>query len=450
MEEEFLDKAGAYKLEALTITSEGETYDISNFFIEMHIYEDIYSPALTGTLMVADAINLIVSLPIKGDEILTIKTRTPTLPDTPENIISQEYRIFAITDRSPNGDGSQFYIINFTSLENFNDNVKTISQTFTGTTDDVALQLFEDFIKIKKDIFINDTPHKSKITYTSNFWTPFKNMRFITKRVRGKELKGSDYLFYESNKLFYFTSIEAIIKRQLDNGLFDEYVFERDSQNIPRRESGFDFVGNIFPNEVTRIEKMVFKDNTNMIDSQITGTFASSIYGYDLSTKKFVRRNIDWVEECKPFVRTDSGVPMPSETPRNPLSAVNFVMYNSTLYNSPTIGKYGITDNENLPSQLEAEFYSDRHLYRQSYLNLSTQNVFEIVIPGRTDIQVGALISILYPNTAIPDEETKNVDTLFDPQLTGAYLITAIHHKFDADRHIMTAEVIRNGFKYDL
>lgn len=450
---EILNHAGEYNIESLYLHTSAGLIDLKEFFTELHIFEDIYSASLTGNLILADAINLISTIPMRGDEALTIKLRTPTLPDSPNNIISKTFQVYSIKDRVANNEGSQFYNICFTSMENFADNLNTISKTFRGTTDEVVSEIFETYIKNDRilgensetnytELYVYDAPHKSKITYTSNYWTPFKNLSFISKRVRGATLDGSDYLFFETNKAFHFASVESLIALQIKNGLFEEYVLERDSQSIPRRKSGFDFIGNQMPVNNTRIENIKIKKGVDFLDGQVSGMLANSIYGYDLSTKKFVQANFDYVEQGKGFVRTDTGLPFPTDSFRNPKSYVDFVMYNSSLYND-----YGKTDNDNLPNGFLAEQYSDRHLFRKSYLNNLNNHVLEMTVPGRTDIQAGNLISVLYPNTAIPDEETRDLDTVFDPVMTGAYLITAIHHKFDSERHIMTTEIVKNGYR---
>jgi len=453
--DEKLIKAGDYELESLVIHTIGNNgvVDLTNFFIELHLFEDIFSPSLTGKIVIADALNLIVSLPIIGDEAITLKMRTPTLSDDTYNVIEKTFNLYAIKDRISNNDGSQFYTLCFTSIEDYLDTSQPISKTFRGTTDEVAAQVFEDHIKTERvlgkpdftPLLLTDTPHRSKIVYTSNYWTPFKNMRFISKRVRGKSLNGSDYLFFESNKNFYFSSIESLIQTQLTKGLFDEYVLERDSQSIPRRKTGFDFYGNLLPDAMTRIEDMKYKKSIDMLDSQQVGLLSSSIYGYDLATKKFVQRDLDYVNEVKNFYRTDIGNPFPSETPRNPRNKVSFIMYNSSVFPD-----YGLTDNENLPQGHPAEYYSDRFLFRQSYLNGLNQYTFEMTVPGRTDIEVGCAISVLYPASGAKDTETKDIDTIFDPSLSGVFFVTAIHHKFNIDRHVMTLELIKNGLGSDL
>jgi hypothetical protein len=34
--------------------------------------------------------------------------------------------------------------------------------------------------------------------------------------------------------------------------------------------------------------------------------------------------------------------------------------------------------------------------------------------------------------------------------LSGVYVLSALHHKFDASRHTILAEVIRNGLEFSL
>lgn len=452
---EILLKAGDYELEALLIHTVGpnEIVDLRNFMLELHLYEDIFSASLSGNIVIADAVNLVSSLPIFGDEAITLKIRTPTLEDTPTNIIEKSFNLYSIEDRTSNTEGSQFYKLCFTSIENYVDAANPISKTFRGQTDDVAAKIFEDHIQTERVIgnskrsvmVLSDTPHRSTITYTSNFWSPFKNLRFVSKRVRGGSLDGSDYLFYESNKRFYFASIESIIESQVNSSIFEEYVLERDSQNIPRRKTGLQYYGNVMPNEVTRIEDLKQIKNIDILDSQRKGLLSSSVFGYDLSTKKFVQKNLDFVDQSKNFYRTSVGNQFSQTIPRNPRTRVNFLMYNSSLYND-----YGITDNENLPSGHPSEQYTDRFLFRKSYLNSISQNVFEMVVPGRTDIEVGCLISVLYPTSGIHDSRTKELDTIFDPYLSGLFLVTAIHHKFNNDRHVMTLEIVKNGLNYDM
>ena len=75
-------KAGDCRIETLEIVSlQGTAYDLTNFIVELNLYEDLYSPFMFGDLLIADAVNLISRLPIIGTEILTVKLRSPIYED---------------------------------------------------------------------------------------------------------------------------------------------------------------------------------------------------------------------------------------------------------------------------------------------------------------------------------------------------------------------------------
>lgn len=450
--DELLNSAGDYKLEELTITTtSGELLDISNFLLELHLYEDVFSPCMTGKIVLADAINLISSVPLLGNETITLKVRTPSLEDTYQNVIEKSFQIYSIDDRTMASDSSQYYTLSFISKEGYYDSVVPIAKAFRGTTDEIVNNIYEQYIQAPRRednefttaLIINDTPHSSRVTYTSNHWTPFKNMNFISRRCRGASLAGADYLFFESNKYFYFTSLESLINDQLASGIFEEYVIELDGLNLPRRDARFEYYGNQLKPEMTKIETIKMVKTLNVLEGQTNGYFSNSILGYDLTTKKMSENTFNFIEENSSFIKTDTGTPIPANVAESAYGNTEFVMFNTCVHND-----YGKTDTDNLPEGHPAQFYSDRHMFRKSYLNSLDQFKFEIVIPGRSDIEVGNVISVLHPNPSVVD--SSDIDTIIDPVLSGAYLITAIHHKFDSVRHVISAEIVKNGLTASL
>ena len=317
---ESLVHAGDYKLEELTITSAttGITTDITEFMLEINLYEDLFSFCMSGNLIVADAANLISNLPILGNEYITVKMRTPTLEDSPENVISKRFQIYAIYDRILNDDRSQFYNISFMSIEGYEEQTTAISKSYSGTTEEVAKQIYEDFLEFDRPLVIMDTPHTSRVKYTSNFWSPFKNMNYIAKRAKGNKLIGSDYLFFETNKAFYFSSIEALIHTQRANGIFDEYALERNGAKMPRRITDLPYTGNRLPDDVTSIENLKMLTTINVMDGNNLGAFASTVDGYDFYTKKVVNTEFDFVQDMNKFTKTGPKNILPSNLKRNP------------------------------------------------------------------------------------------------------------------------------------
>ena len=72
-----IEFAGDYNNEHIFLhTHYGEVIDIKNMVDELNIYESIYKNALTGSVVMTDAQNLISKLQIQGMERLSFKIAT--------------------------------------------------------------------------------------------------------------------------------------------------------------------------------------------------------------------------------------------------------------------------------------------------------------------------------------------------------------------------------------
>lgn len=442
MEDEVLQFAGDINVEEVYITSaeNPDSYDLTNFMVEFNLFEDIFSPTMHGSIVISDTANLITELPMIGTELLTVKFRTPTLEDKRENIIEKTFQIFSIVDKSLNNDRSQLYTLEFVSKEAYLDNAISLSKTFSGNTADIAQEIF-DYIRTPRrqnrpltettGLVIMDTPHASQIKYTSNYWSPIKNIGFIGRRVKGAVVGEGDFILFEGNKNFYFTGLEALIASQ--NTVFDEYVYELQPDTLPRTLE--EKYGNNFPSSMTRIEEMTVPKVLDILDGQDSGYFGSVLRGYDMFTKQMTETVFDARNEISKFVKTQPGLAIPGDIIIDPNTQTQYINYNSALYPD-----YGLTSDE----------HANKVLFRKAYLNSFNQFKFQITIPGRTDIEVGNLINILYPSPKTKLGDETEIDDIFDPLLSGRYLISAINHRITSERHVIIAEVIKNGLSKDL
>jgi len=454
VDNEILTGAGQITFDdILLVNSDSNVLDLKTFMVEFILYEDIFANCLTAKMLISDGIDLVSNFPIRGNELVVIKFRTPTYVDAPANIIEKQFRVYSVTDRFNNNDTQSYYTLQLISVEGYSDLQITVNGSLKGNTDEVAASVYQDYISLdrrfddpgrKTPLYISDSPHSSKIKYTSNFWSPFKNMNFISKRVRGGKLQGSDYLFFESNKGFYFSSVEALIEKGQKFGMLDEYVYEPVEETFPRRADGLKYTGNVLPPAFTKIDSFQMPKTVDIIEGTMTGYFANAIRGYDLTTKKLTESTFDFVDQAKAFVRTSEGIPIPDDVRGNPMMHTEFVVFNTNLYTD-----YGTTDNSELPNGHPAEFYTDRIQYRKSYLSGLDHFKFTINIPGRTDIEVGQLINLKYLS---PRSKTTEDDegTVLDPYLSGPYIITALKHTIKYDKHSITAEIVKNGLNLDL
>ena len=77
-----IEFAGDYKLDHVFLHNhKGEIVDVKQVMVELNIYESIYSNALTGSIVIADAQNLIGKLEINGTERIAFKLSTPGMSE---------------------------------------------------------------------------------------------------------------------------------------------------------------------------------------------------------------------------------------------------------------------------------------------------------------------------------------------------------------------------------
>jgi hypothetical protein len=61
------------------ITSKGVAQDISAQVITIQLYEDLFSPFITGSLIIKESLDLVNVLPFAGEEQVELEISTPSL-----------------------------------------------------------------------------------------------------------------------------------------------------------------------------------------------------------------------------------------------------------------------------------------------------------------------------------------------------------------------------------
>ena len=150
--------AGDFNLAAVVIQNHrGEGVDpgtggenILPQMVELNIYESITKKAITGTVVIADATNLIANLPIQGTERILFKLSTPGAQDDIETSVDASeltghpFYVYKITNRQLDSAGVLTYTLHFGSRE-FMRNLRTkVSKAYSGTIDRMVAQIFSD------------------------------------------------------------------------------------------------------------------------------------------------------------------------------------------------------------------------------------------------------------------------------------------------------------------
>lgn len=431
------------------ITSTGEKIDLTNFYMEITLSESIYSPCMFGNVVIADAAN-ILGKAFFGDEKLVLRAKSPYLEDNQINVIEKTFDVYSITNRKLENDRQQFFSIDFMSPEATNDSITKVNKKFKGSTDAIASEIYNEYLSEGVPLKLLDAPHSTNnFEFISTYWSPFKCLNYLAKNSIGSEYLMPNVMFFESNKFFYFTSLTSLVQEQKKaKVLYDEYsylnnldeIFEGKEEN--RRGGGYTYTSPFFSNTQITVSTIDYPVYDDQLNNRQSGYYGSTTFSYDYSNKDMYDIRFDYTgnseaknilpENFYTFKHITNNPPFPRELVKsNPLSVIRFKAGASGLFSE--------NDAFNI-EQVTATCYRTTALAEMKAI------VYEITVPGKTDVEVGKLIRFNYPSVG---EKLTNpsFDELLDPKVSGIYIITGIRHSITHRGHTMMLEIVRDSIE---
>jgi len=420
-----LQTPGEVSIEELQLVSPtGKSIFLLDYLVELNLYESIFSNVMTGEIILSDSANLIKYFPIIGEEYLSVKLKTPGFNNEKNVIIEKVFRVFSVEDRILARDqNTQIYKLKLISPEAIIDSYSTIYSPFKGNIVEIVQKLFNNNLKTNKDLTVFSGA-ENNVKFVSNGWSPFKCINWLSKKTIPSNGKACNFLLWESNKSFYFGSLETIFRAGISIG---EYRYSA---------TGVAKGTNDIQEKMTLISDLSIKNGLDYVVGLDSGYFASKLISLNLYYKKQEVTEYDHVEQYNNYKHT---------TLNNPTSlfSKNFISRNVNSH-VRVYPKYpnlhnGIKNNYN---ERMGEIYGNRLSNIKELDNLK----LNIIIHGRTDIEAGQIITIKFPDMEPSSEGDISRDKV-DSKYSGRYLITAINHKINLLNHSMSMEVIKDSFE---
>jgi len=401
------------------ITAKGFYQDVGAQVINVQFYEDLFAPFITGSLILKDSLDLVNLFPFIGEEYLELEISTPTLD---KNNIKGKYYIYKMTNREMSGDKSVVYQLHFISVEAVVDLNKKTSRVFG----DKISKMIEPFIKDKtfglesdKKVFIEDTLNNTK--YISNYWTPIENIMYLADTAINTN-RSPSYVFFENRDGFYFISLE----RLYTNAVFQDFVYDKYTRDD--RPGG----GSIRNPEkdYKRILEISIPTAFDYMDRIRSGMLASRQVSYDVTKKTYTAKNYNMFQRFEQQKHLNK---YPINSDRSVFRAASrIITYPKNFGNFNGFG-----DVTNAKSNQE----------RLSLLKLAEANKINITVPGRCDYTVGQKIKLDLKR--IEPLSKKDGDTT-DKMFSGNYIIAAINHYVDREKHECYMEIIKESSMMDM
>jgi len=267
----------------------------SNFTIQQSIFE----PYMTLTIQINES-KLIFeqfgSKGLQGEEFVKIKFNTPTM-----HIIEDLFYVtgYSPIKKSPH-DLSTSLVLKCVSKEKLINDAVTVNQSFTGTTSEVASNIYKNYLlgnaKFKhlkaakewkeKPIIVDESIGTQKFIIPG--LSPFSSLHFLALRsFGGSNFPGSFYSFYEAVDGFYFKNIE----NWAEDEERDAYTFDSDINDLPHHHRDF------FKN-IKNMSPLSMKNTMTGIQN---GEFASKVTTIDFNKKSFTLTEFNMMDQRKEF-----------------------------------------------------------------------------------------------------------------------------------------------------
>lgn len=423
MTDEAIKFPGQVIVDEISITtSNGFVQNITNQVAGVQIFEDMFSPFITGNLVILDALDIKGLFPFVGEEFVTLKIRTPSFTGS-NRVINSKFYIYKHTDEAQVNNATKAYRLHFISIEAIVDLNKKMSIGFEGAPSSIVESILTKPFGLQTDKNINVEPTPNGIKFVSNFWNPIKAIKYVCERSINAAGSPS-YLFFENRNGLNFISLDTLYKAPVMHSFFSDNLkraFREDGSNWSNVEEQY--------KNILQINIPEGFDYMNMISS---GAFASKQISFDTVSKKYNVRNYDMISA------------FPKEYHMNPYSIAS----DSSIRRASSMIEYvpKMFGNFNNFGDVSSSKYS---LQRNSIIKRLDNNRLEVTVYGRTDYTVGQKVNVtLYKDQ--PIYSTESNDDILDRLNSGNYIITAINHIISRANHECVMELCKDSMILDL
>jgi hypothetical protein len=340
-----------------------------------------------------------------------------------EGSIVGDFYVFKLNNREIVGDRAVIYEVHFITQEAVIDMNKRISKKFEGTPSEIAQTILTDKdvgLQLTKTVNIEEA--SNKIKYISNFWSPVRNMTYLCDHAYNKK-ESPSYLFFENRAGYNFITLDALY----DNSDYIEY-FTYDKYLRDKTNSGDD-ARNIVE-DYKRISRLAVPTAFDYMERIDGGMLGSKQYSFDLTSK-----NVD-IKEYDMF----------KDWENNNHANIYPVASNKSIfrYNAKIVNRYRHWGNFNDGKDSSNSNFLQK---RMSIMKMVDSAKIEITVPGRTQYTVGQKVLVEVDKMEpIKKDDTDTLDSI----LSGAYIIGAVNHYIDRERHECVMELFKDSILKDI
>jgi hypothetical protein len=410
---ENLGFAGDVRVNQITlISANGGVQDITLQVMQIEIFEDIFAPFLTGSLIVKDSQEIAHLLPLIGEEYISIHIHTPSMEEMLD--FKLQCLIYKLDNKVKTAEREIAYKLYFISKEAVVDINTKVSRGFKGLIHQIVEEIFKEILFVEKDYIIEEA--QNNIRFISNYWKPTKCLEWCADHA--VNLQGSpSFLFWETGDGFQFRTLLSLYQNA---PLYQRFVWDNYSGEIFETGGSTMDIGKNYQ----RIQELYYPTTFDYFKRLRSGLYGSQIIYYDLFAHQYVHT------AYVPTWNEKEGLnPNPVWTSNVTFNTKALILHEHQ-YRSVFNG-YDDVSNTKFKQQ------------RLSLLAQAEDYKINITVLGRCDYHAGQKVYVEIPQNKQIKKETQEKNDLL---ASGNYIIGAICHTITHVKHTCTMELIKDSY----
>lgn len=416
--------------------------DITPLIVELHLFEDIRLPFVTGVIMVGDPDNTLDLLGFTGTEKLELTVKSNVNMNGTE--VSKKFFVKSVVNVTNKKD---MYVFTLSEESGFFWSTTEINKGYVGKIEHIIAQLTREWMNRDIDYW-GDTDFKDSVQNEIIHNCAGKSLSELIPTFTQSICTDAGAPFFTFATLFDDNIQMASYTDILDYGPFNDcqpFVYSPTYMSAMIEEG----------NERAKFYNIIdfdLKDEKSDYDLYKLGTINADIQSLDIHTGEFEKVKFN-PEEVADVISVITGKTKGRQFVYNPSPNItmNELNVKDTLVSKPT---KVITSNSypDAFSFTEKDFRigGDKSIEKLwgnslSIRKMLSQVMIPILIPGPVLFEskgtVGSIIDIIYGK----EDESKqsNKGNIEDARLTGEYLITNIKHIFVDEQHMAQLMVVK-------
>jgi len=417
-----IQKSTQFVVNELIIVTKAGPIDISAIYDEINIFDSLFTPVMSGNILITDATGLSGSLIFDGSETILIDiSKSKGNPDIAN--FKKAFRIYKQSDRVKDGLNSERYILHFCSDEMIYSNQQKINQSYEGTYSHVVEKILADYLKIPENQaggFFENTSGIRKIVIPN--LKPLEAIEWVAKRALDSK-QSPNYFFYQNITGYNFVSLSKLLTKP---ELLDITLELKNT----KKTNAID--------EISSARALEIITQVDMLQKVKSGVNAGQFVGFDPITRITAKKNIGFGDI---FSKIEHGGETPNQSVFENRGGVKSVEAFASRISMASFGaakqlsKYIKVQD---PTSISKEESVENWLFQRAAIiaHLMSKRV-KLAMPGNFQLTCGFNIKLTAPS---PGKKIKGDDNE-DPSLNGKYIIVASRQMIKRDIHDTVIEV---------